>query len=231
MPQIDTIGLSVASGFSITAAQNARTLRGSGADPNSDVHIFHGGRQLLSTRSNRQGLFSHTFSPTEIEHIGQVEKSFFVSQVDAAGNRGDSAVVQAVVNTTTGSALRDLLTGVDKQRDIFRWDRLDHSLLNRYDTITNFESNDRISIGRTRYQATVKRSSGLVENLDRLEINEILGRSNFAADSIAAIRQRGLSGTFLVINDDRPGFQAATDAVIYLAGFNISNLSNQITIT
>jgi hypothetical protein len=77
----------------------------------------------------------------------------------------------------------------------------------------------------------VKRSSGLVENLDRLEINEILGRSNFAADSIAAIRQRGLSGTFLVINDDRPGFQAATDAVIYLAGFNISNLSNQITIT
>jgi hypothetical protein len=194
------------------------------------VQIFHAGRRLLTTRSNRDGVFSHTFSPADIERIGQGEQSFFARQVDAAGNRGDSAAVQAVVNTTVGSARRDLLTGIRQQRDVFVWNRLDHSLLRGYDTITNFETTDRIRIGSTRYRTTVERSSGWVDNLTATDINAVLGGRRFAADSVAAFRQRGVSGSFLVINDGRAGFQAATDSLIHLTGFNINLSSSQATV-
>jgi protein involved in ribonucleotide reduction len=229
-PQIDRIGRSVSSGFRVTAARKARTIRGSGADANADVQIFQGRRPLLTTRADGDGVFSHTFSSTEIERIGQGRKSFFARQEDAAGNRGDSEVVRAVVNTTRGTAQRDELTGVGDQRDVFRWNRLDHSLLRRYDTITNFEADDRIRIGSTRYRATVKNSSGVVNRLNAKQINKALDRRQFAADSVAAFRQRGVSGTFLVINDDRAGFQAGSDAVIRLAGFNVNHSSASIAV-
>jgi hypothetical protein len=230
LPQIDRIGRSVSSGFRVTAARKARTIRGSGADANADVQIFQGRRPLLTTRADGDGVFSHTFSSTEIERIGQGRKSFFARQEDAAGNRGDSEVVRAVVNTTRGTAQRDELTGVGDQRDVFRWNRLDHSLLRRYDTITNFEADDRIRIGSTRYRATVKNSSGVVNRLNAKQINKALDRRQFAADSVAAFRQRGVSGTFLVINDDRAGFQAGSDAVIRLVGFNVNHSSASIAV-
>jgi len=135
-PLISHLGLSIPSGFQITTADNGRTLSGSGTDRNADVLISHGDRRLLTIRSNHTGMFSHTFTASEIERISQETQSFSVRQVDRAGNRAESSTKTAFVNTTTGSDRLDILTSMRVSRDVFAWESLQDSLLRRFDTIT-----------------------------------------------------------------------------------------------
>jgi hypothetical protein len=69
-----------------------------------------------------------------------------------------------------------------------------------------------------------------VNELIRPEINVALGGRNFNADSVAAFRQRGVNGIYLVINDSKLGFQAGFDARIFLAVFNVNDRNEYIAV-
>ncbi len=214
----------------ITATTKRRTIKGLQADPLTDVELFSGRTQLGSTTSNSSGQFSYTLTPDNIEKLGQgTGKRIRASQIDGAGNTGSSSNETFQINTTRGSDRRDLLTGERKSRDTFRWRQLQHSPVKRYDTVTNYESMDRLRIRGSRYRTTLENSEGRIKKLNRKQINQLLGKRDFVADSTAAFQVRGMGGTFIAFNDGRPGFQANRDGLVFLEGFSLGG-ANTVTV-
>jgi hypothetical protein len=207
-------------GLRITAA---------GADPNRRVDLVVNGRQIAQANAANNGSVSFALTPANIQLIGQGSRNFLLRQTDLAGNTG-STTRRVTVNTRSATSQRDRLTGINQTRDTFSFARRQDSLLGAYDTITNFERLDRISIGGARYAASLRATSGSpISRLTATEINRALGGRQFGSNKAAAFQARGFNGTFIALNDNRPGFQANSDAVIFLAGFRISG-ANPITV-
>jgi hypothetical protein len=206
----------------VNAAGNRRQIRGLGVDPFTKVEIVSGSSVLGVTSSNSKGLFSYTLTPENIKKLGQGgRKSVLAVQVDAAGNTGRSSSPLFRINTTRGSKQRDLLTGEAKRRDTFLWGSLDQTPLKRYDTITNYESRDRLRIQGKRYRTKLNSLEGRARRLNANQINRVLGRRDFTADGAAAFQVRGMDGTFIALNNGRSGFQANRDGLIFLEGFDM----------
>lgn len=128
--------------------------------------------------------------------------------------------------TVAATAKRDVLTGDAAFSTTFRFKSNQHSLLSKYDTITNFATSDAID-------ARGVRSTKMIQGLDAcVEISglnakaiaaECCTKAVFRANDVCAFTVAGMDGTFVVLNDRRAGFQAKQDAVVFLSGYSVTD--------
>jgi hypothetical protein len=175
---------------------------------------------VLDTRASRQSLTVDTSK----NRINGKNPSLRITDPGADPNRNVDLVFNGRrIFKANATNKRDRLTGNNQKSDTFSFASRQDSLLGAYDTITNFERLDRISIGGASYGASLRATSGSpISRLTATEINKALGGRHFGSKKAAAFQARGFNGTFIALNDNRPGFQTNSDAVIFLEGFNIS---------
>jgi hypothetical protein len=130
---------------------------------------------------------------------------------------------------------RDNLTGTSV-RDTFIFKGVQSNSTKRrlrFDTITNFESNDRIAfrdfnervLGSSN-SSRIRRLQGKANKLSAKSLDKVLG-PDFKGQTIAALEIRGFEGTFLAVNGGRrkveggrPGFDRR-DMLIFLEGYDL----------
>ena len=127
---------------------------------------------------------------------------------------------------------QDTLTGTTGA-DIFLLPQLSWSLLGAdgdqtYDTLTGFQSTDRIQLSGRAFNAKLTTSSGVAPSLTGQDVTSILSPT-WAANSARAFTVAGSAGTFVALNDSQLGYQAESDAVLFLQGYSISSI-NGITL-
>lgn len=153
--------------------------------------------------------------------LGPGQYTLWIQQLDETT---DYRLKGTLVNTRLATNRRDILTGTS-DNDTFRFPSLASSRLAAYDSITNFQPGDSIRVIGKTYGVTLKSSSGSIQSLTPKEINsDVLGVS-LPANTARAFTVAGTSGTFLTLNDARPGFQSATDLILHLEGYAVSAAS------
>lgn len=218
-PQITSVGRR----GSVGGSARSRRVQGAGVEPRASVDLLSGRRLLATTTSDGRGNFSYAFTPEAIEKLGQGSgKRIRARQFDAVGNAFTSANTLFSVNTLEGSQRRDRLTGTANTSDTFTWWAWSDSLLKGYDTITNFEQRDRLRVEGSRYSSSLNTASGQIRGLKPKQIRALLGGNDFAAGEAAAFTVRDLGGSFVVLNDTKPGFQSGRDALVFLDGYTIT---------
>jgi hypothetical protein len=122
---------------------------------------------------------------------------------------------------------RDILTGLAGFSNKFVYTKFNPSRLDTYDVITNLKSTDTIESPYIASGKPIKIDSSStiysVEALTSKKIAAVLTTSVFKADGAVAFTVPKYPGTFVALNDGRAGLQIATDSVIYLNGFTVSD--------
>ncbi|WP_275576602.1 bluetail domain-containing putative surface protein, partial [Microcystis aeruginosa] len=125
----------------------------------------------------------------------------------------------------TGGLGKDTLTG-STGLDTLTYNSLGESLLTGFDVIQGYSgtgaSLDRINAPGSIAAITLTASKGQALNLSEAAIQAVLTATKFAANTAAAFTVTGQSGTFIALNNGVAGFQAASDAIIQLSGYNIA---------
>jgi Ca2+-binding RTX toxin-like protein len=153
--------------------------------------------------------------------------------VGGAGN--DSINGGAGADSITGSADKDTLTGTGGAAisDRFLYPALTDSLLASFDVITDYIGSgatpDQIDAPASIAPVTRTASLGTAASLSEAAIQAVLTNVAFGANAAAAFTVTGQSGTFVALNNGVAGFQAASDAVLQLASYNIG-VANPIVI-
>jgi hypothetical protein len=150
-------------------------------------------------------------------------------QINGIGNDlGNTITGNTNNNKLVGLLGADSLTGGGTaDNDLFIYNSLNESLLgtgSSFDVITDFNRRDRIV--RPPSQATTTRLSssiGNISSLTSLQIAGLLSTSTFSANSVAAFTVSGRAGTFIAMNDGRTGFQAESDAIIFLQNYILNS--------
>jgi hypothetical protein len=152
--------------------------------------------------------------------------AFTAAVVDGAGNVGPlSAARSMVLDAPISTAQKDTLTGTTGA-DIFLLPQLSWSLMGptsdpAYDTITGFQSTDGIQLGGRSFNTRLTSSAGVASSLAATDVANILTPS-WAANTTRAFTVNGHSGTFLALNDAQVGYQAISDAILFLQEYSIS---------
>ncbi|MFM6628743.1 MAG: Calx-beta domain-containing protein, partial [Microcystis panniformis] len=125
----------------------------------------------------------------------------------------------------TGGLGKDTLTG-STGLDTLTYNSLGESLLSGFDVIQGYSgtgtSLDRINAPAPIPATTLTASKGTASALTEAAIKLVLTNAAFAANTAAAFKVTGQSGTFIALNNGVAGFQAASDAIIQLSGYNIA---------
>jgi hypothetical protein len=125
----------------------------------------------------------------------------------------------------TGGLGKDTLTG-STGLDTLTYNSLGDSLLSGFDVIQGYSgtgaSLDRINAPVPIAPITLTASKGTATALTEAAIQLVLTNAAFAANTAAAFKVTGQSGTFIALNNGAAGFQAASDAIIQLSGYNIA---------
>lgn len=208
------------------------------ANNNLDASDFSG-------RSNLTGSFTLPRSATRssvslslaLDRRSELSESFRVElYADAARTQllNQSALVTVIdsSNRRTATSAVDSLTGIADYSDTFVLPNLNSSRLGRpnsptYDTIVNFESIDKIIVNGqpNGLQSSIAAAlTGLttvpVTSIKAADLNRALTPTDFPARSSRLLQVLDMgSGTFLAINNHQAGFNASTDALIYLPGY------------
>ncbi|WP_274703472.1 bluetail domain-containing putative surface protein, partial [Microcystis aeruginosa] len=128
-------------------------------------------------------------------------------------------------NSLTGGLGKDSLTG-STGLDTLNYNSLGESLLSGFDVIQGYSgtgaSLDRINAPGSIAPITLTASKGTASALTEAAIQLVLTNAAFAANTAAAFTVTGQSGTFIALNNGAAGFQAASDAIIQLSGYNIA---------
>lgn len=148
--------------------------------------------------------------------------------INGTGNgRNNILKGNSAANRLTGLLGADVLTGGgNTDRDVFSVTALNESLLGAgdgFDRITDFNRNDRLSVPTTVRARKLTSSMGTAASLTAPAINAVLTPAKFGANSVAAFQVSGRVGTFIAMNDGRPGFQAQSDALLFLNNYAISS--------
>jgi hypothetical protein len=151
--------------------------------------------------------------------------------INGTGNgRNNTLTGNSAANRLKGLGGADVLTGGGKKdRDVFAYTALNDSLLGAgdgFDRITDFNRNDRLSVPRTMRPQQLSSSRGTAASLTAPAIAAVLTTANFAANSVAAFQVSGRVGTFIAMNDGRPGFQAQSDGLLFLRNYAISGTNS-----
>jgi serralysin len=155
--------------------------------------------------------------------------SFTVSQFENVIGSGfaDSITGNGLANSLRGGNGSDTLSGAGGN-DSFVYANLSESLLASFDVITDYSLGDvldRPSLGTT----VLNTSNGVAAGLSAAQVGSILNVFSFTANSSRAFTSIGFSGTFIAFNDGVAGFNASTDSIVHLPGYNISGV-NTVTI-
>jgi Ca2+-binding RTX toxin-like protein len=143
------------------------------------------------------------------------------------GNTGNNVLIGGTGNDIlTGGSGKDTLTG-GTGTDRFVFTSLADSLLAGYDVISDYTIGEQIDAPPTVAAVVLNTSSGIAASLAAADISSALGV--FAANTAKAFTVTGQSGTFLAFNDATAAFNAATDSIVQLSGYNIS-AANTVTI-
>jgi hypothetical protein len=97
-----------------------------------------------------------------------------------------------------------------------------------YDTITNFEANDKLQLSGLTYNANLTASSGTGAGLDPSQLTAILP-TTWTANSARAFKVAGFNGTLVALNNNIAGFQSDQDTILFLNAYNPSS-TNRIGI-
>jgi subtilisin family serine protease/subtilisin-like proprotein convertase family protein len=150
------------------------------------------------------------------------------------GSLNDNIVGNTLANSLTGGAGNDNLTGgLGKDTltgstglDTLTYNSLGESLLSDFDVIQGYsgtgDSLDRINAPGSIAPINLTESKGTATSLTEAAIQLVLTNAAFAANTAAAFKVTGQSGTFIALNNGAAGFQAASDAIIQLSGYNIA---------
>jgi len=218
VPVITAIG---SSGV-VRGTRKGLILQGRDADPNQPVEIRAGGTLLATAMANPRGRFQLQLSGAQIEQIGQGGgKRFSAAQLDGAGNRGVSPEVVAAVNTRAATSQFDRLTGARGEADLFRWQRLGHSRALKADVITNYEPEDQLVFQGLRFNTSLDSSLGRIAEPSRTQLQALLSKQALPAGSARAFEVQGFAGTYVAMNDQRPGFNFRKDALVWLDGYRV----------
>jgi hypothetical protein len=141
------------------------------------------------------------------------------------GSLNDNIVGNTLNNSLTGGLGKDSLTG-STGLDTLNYNSLGESLLSGFDVIQGYSgtgaSLDRINAPGSIAPITLTASKGTASALTEAAIQLVLTNAAFAANTAAAFTVTGQSGTFIALNNGAAGFQAASDAIIQLSGYNIA---------
>jgi Ca2+-binding RTX toxin-like protein len=158
------------------------------------------------------------------------------SVINGTGNAANNILTGNTANNTLnggagndtliGGAGKDTLTG-GTGTDRFVFTSLADSLLAGYDVISDYTIGEQIDAPPTVAAVVLNTSSGIAASLAAADISSALGV--FAANTAKAFTVTGQSGTFLAFNDATAAFNAATDSIVQLSGYNIS-AANTVTI-
>ena len=151
-------------------------------------------------------------------------------RINGTGNSLDNSIFgNSSNNRLAGLRGKDLLTGGGGQ-NVFVFDDLSDSLLNdprsgtsgRFDEIIDFNPDDRISAPFSVETDRLTTSLGTAASITPDALAAVLTPTAFAANSVAGFAVSTHNGTFIAMNDSRPGFQAETDALVLLRNYVIS---------
>ncbi|WP_287709259.1 MULTISPECIES: bluetail domain-containing putative surface protein [unclassified Microcystis] len=147
------------------------------------------------------------------------------SNVLGGGDGNDTLNGGAGNDSLTGGLGKDTLTG-STGLDTLNYNSLGESLLSGFDVIQGYSgtgtSLDRINAPAPIAPITLTASKGTAASLTEAAIQLVLTNAAFAANTAAAFTVSGQSGTFIALNNGVAGFQAASDAIIQLSGYNIA---------
>ncbi|GBF56099.1 alkaline phosphatase [Microcystis sp. 0824] len=143
-----------------------------------------------------------------------------------SGLEGDDTLDGGANNDNlTGGLGKDNLTG-GTGLDTLNYNSLGESLLSGFDVIQSYSgtgaSLDRINAPGSIAAITLTASKGTATALTEAAIQLVLTNAAFAANTAAAFKVTGQSGTFIALNNGVAGFQAPSDAIIQLSGYNIA---------
>jgi hypothetical protein len=151
------------------------------------------------------------------------------------GNAAINGTGNSLNNTLTGNSKNNRLTGLlgadvltgggTTDSDVYVYTSLNESLLgpgDAFDQITDFNSNDRFVAPPTVVKQQLTTVIGNADSPSEASIAFILTASAFAANSVAAFTTTGQAGTFIAMNDARSGYQADSDAIVFLRNHVIS---------
>jgi Ca2+-binding RTX toxin-like protein len=149
-------------------------------------------------------------------------------QINGIGNDlGNTITGNSNNNRLVGLLGADSLTGGGTaDSDLFVYNSLNESILgtgSSFDVITDFNSKDRI-VRPPSVVTTTRLSSanGNVTSLSAQSIAGLLNPSTFTTNSVAAFTANGRTGSFIAMNDGRAGFQADSDAIIFLQNYMLN---------
>jgi Ca2+-binding RTX toxin-like protein len=143
------------------------------------------------------------------------------------GGVGDDVIDAADgVDTLVGGLGKDVLKG-GAGNDLFQYASLAESTLSGFDVITDYVGGDLLD--RPGAGALLDASVGTAAGVSVAQVQSILTPLVFSANASLAFTAVGSPGTFVAFNDSVAGFNAATDAIIYLPTYTV-NLANRITI-
>jgi Ca2+-binding RTX toxin-like protein len=132
------------------------------------------------------------------------------------GSEADDNLVGNVNNNKlNGQGGKDTLTG-GAGKDIFEFDNLTDSSLSNFDVITDFKIGEDKIVGVNGVEVTSGNQFGAISNLDEASIQASLNESEFIANTAGVFTVN--AQTFLVLNNEVPGFLAKDDLVIEITG-------------
>jgi len=208
------------------------------ANNNLDASDFSGLSNLAGSFTlPRSATQSSVSLSLDLDRRSELSESF---RVELYANKArtlllnQSALVTVIdsSNRRTATSEVDSLTGITDYSDTFVLPDLNSSRLGTpkhptYDTITNFESIDRIIVNGQSNGLRLSIAAALtglttvpVTRITAADLNRALTPTDFPARSSRLLQVLGMeSGSFLAINDRQAGFNASTDALIFLPGY------------
>jgi Ca2+-binding RTX toxin-like protein len=194
--------------------------------------ILGGTATVTTTITDTLSASTTTTLPANVENLTLTGSSV----INGTGNAGNNILTGNTANNTLnggagndtliGGAGKDTLTG-GTGTDRFVFTSLADSLLAGYDVISDYTIGEQIDAPPTVAAVVLNTSSGIAASLAAANISSALGV--FAANTAKAFTVTGQSGTFLAFNDATAAFNAATDSIVQLSGYNIS-AANTVTI-
>ena len=141
----------------------------------------------------------------------------------------ESTVVPGTYESVATS-LRDKLTGEPTgSSTLFVWENLGDSLLkirgrSGWDVVEGCTPGvDALYAPQTITTTSIPSSNGNISKLVAGQINaKVLSNSQFLANSAAAFTCTGYDGLFVAFNDGRDGYQANSDTLLFLQGYNLA---------
>jgi len=142
--------------------------------------------------------------------------------VFGTGNAKDNTIIgNSGRNGLTGGLGKDTLTGGGGV-DTFIYSARNESLLSGFDVITDYASGELISCYFETRGNRITSSRGTLDALNESSIQQLLDPT-FQAHTVDAFQVKGYNGCFVAINDNRDGFQAATDSIIHLSNYALGS--------